>query len=107
MVLKSLAVILLTAGSAIAQTNFGLVLDSPCYSTRAVAEQLNDLYGADPLLTGHGTVLTYASATELVLVEGYFTLWTNQDTGFFVTTLTADGLTCILITGTDFEPFSQ
>jgi len=107
MVLKSLAALLLTAGPAIAQAQFSLLSELTCYENDAFIAQLAQ-YQAQPLFTGTGYINIITPEAEQQLFTGYYTVWTNQDTGFFVSTVTSeDGITCVLNSGTDFEPFSQ
>ena len=81
-------------------------ISASCDETNLVAKDISSSLGASPLLTANGIVDFIDQEGQQQNIRGFYTLWANQDQELYATTITfSDGITCVLSSGTDFEPF--
>jgi len=107
---KFIASIFLTAAApATAQQatyDSSMWISAPCDKTNLVANDITSGIGAAPLLTANGIVDFIDQDGQQQNTRGFYTLWANQEQALYATTITfPDGVTCVLSSGTDFEPF--
>ena len=82
-----------------------------CTETAPYVLMLETEYGEQAVLEGNGFIQLFGRdpATEMnSIANGYMTISTNFDTGTFTVSITfADGMSCLLIDGTEFVPFGS
>lgn len=90
---------------AVAQT---LVTENTCEQTETVGAFLMTDYKEKPLALGTGLVYIIFGDGVTRPMRGMYSLWTNQNTGTFTNTISfSDGITCIIMSGSDFEPYVE
>lgn len=90
---------------ALSQT---IVIESECDRTEIMGSYLLGKHSEKPLALGTGFVYIIYGDGVVRPVEGMFTLWTNQESGTFTNTISfTDGITCLVMSGTDFEPYVE
>lgn len=106
-----LTALLLTTTPLVAQENIyknQLWTSTPCGETTQVVEDMMFNLQLDPLVVGQGFIDFVDRNENTQITQGYYTMWTDQDTGIFATTITfSDGITCVLASGSNFEPYTQ
>ena len=107
---KFIASIFLTAATPAAaqQATYdsSIWISALCDKTNLVANDIASGIGAAPLLTADGILNFVDHDNQIKNTKGSYTLWANQEQALYAATITfPDGVTCVLSSGTDFEPF--
>lgn len=83
-----------------------MIAENVCDESILVGNYISQQYGEKPLALGTGRVyIMYGDGTVEPNI-GMFSIWINQDSGTFTNTISfTDGITCITMTGQNFEPY--
>lgn len=91
-----------------AQAQMQMLSANTCEASNLVAQYLMQQYEEKPLAIGTALVYIVIADGSSVPTSGFWTIWTNQDSGSFTNTISFnDGITCILNTGIDFKPYTD
>lgn len=79
-----------------------------CEPYKAFNELFEEKYGEKKLALGLGTVFVIDEhPSNTYPAQGIMAIWTNQDSGTFSITVTfEDTMTCLLTSGSGFEPYT-
>ena len=88
-----------------------MLMFGQCTETAPYVQMLETGYGERAVLEGNGFIQLPnqdPTAKDNTVVNGFMTISTNFDTGTFTVSITfADGISCLLIDGTEFVPFGS
>jgi hypothetical protein len=90
-----------------ASAQLALITESECAHWSVVGNYLTN-FDESPLALGDGFVYIVYEDKTVREERGVYSLWTNQETGTFTNTITfEDGITCILVSGSKFDPYVE